>query len=79
VSFGNVEAVTKEASTHRKLSAIGSVKNKCGALCKLMLRQAAVARKIRNCRLRERSIIAILLGPTTSPFTFLCYKTGEAK
>jgi len=71
VSVGNVEAVTKEASTHRRVPVVGSVKGKGPAVCKLMLRQATVARKTRNCCLTERSIIAILQGPTITPFGIL--------
>ncbi len=49
VSVGNVDAVTNEASTHRRVPVVGSVKGKGPAVCKLMLRQATVASKTRNC------------------------------
>ncbi|MBW1743685.1 MAG: hypothetical protein JRJ47_09690, partial [Deltaproteobacteria bacterium] len=67
VSVGNLEAVAKEASTHRRVPVVASVKGKGPAVCKLMLRQATVARKTRNCCLTERSIITILQGVTITP------------
>lgn len=71
VSVGNVEALTKETSTHQRVPVVGSVKDKCPVVCKLILRHAAMARKIGNCRSRERSIIAILPGATITPFAVL--------
>jgi len=62
VSVGDVDAVTNEASTHRRVPVVACVKDKVPGVCKLMLRQATVARKTRNCCLTERSIIAVLQG-----------------
>jgi hypothetical protein len=60
VSVCNVEAVTQKASTRQRVPGVAFVKDKCPAVCKLMLRQATTARKTRYCRLGERSFIGIL-------------------
>lgn len=78
VSEGNVDAVTKEASTHRRVPVVASEKERCPVVCKLMLRQATVASKRRNCCLTKRSIIARLQG-SPLPHLTIQDRTGEVK
>jgi hypothetical protein len=67
VSVGNADAVTREASTHRRVPVIGSVKDRGPSVCKLRLRQPTRDRKTANCRLRDRSIIVSPQGAWITP------------
>jgi hypothetical protein len=78
-SVCNVEAATQKDSTHRRVPGIASVKDKCPAVCKLMLRQATTAMKTRYGRLRERSFISILQGVTFTPSLGSVYKICAEK